>query len=102
MIHVIATIELMPGSRDEFLAEFHQVVPLAHKEQGCLGYGPTVDLPTDIPAQPDARDDVVTVVESWENLEALRAHLAAPHMTAYRQRVKHMLAGVTIHVLQPV
>ena len=48
MIHVIATIEVREGRRDEFLKEFHRIVPLVRQEQGCLEYGPAVDVPTGI------------------------------------------------------
>jgi quinol monooxygenase YgiN len=75
MIHVIATVEFVPGKRDAFLAEFHRLVPLVQAEKGCLEYGPTVDQPTAIPVQIPVREQVVTVVEKWENLEALQAHL---------------------------
>jgi quinol monooxygenase YgiN len=101
MIHVIAAIEIAPGRRDDFLAEFHKVVPLVQQENGCLEYGPTIDVPTDIPAQPAPREDVVTVVEKWESLEVLKAHLVAPHMNEYRERVKDLVKGATIHVLEP-
>ncbi len=72
MIHVIATIDLHAGRRDEFLAEFHKLVPLVRAEAGCLDYGPTIDLPTGLSAQVPTRDLVVTVVEKWESLDALR------------------------------
>ena len=101
MVIVVATIELETGRRDEFLKEFHQVVPLVREEQGCIEYGPTVDVPTTIPAQPEARDDVVTVVEKWESIEALEAHLVAPHMLEYRKRVKSLVKQTTIQVLEP-
>lgn len=101
MIHVIATVELAAGKREAFLAEFHRVVPLVRAEAGCLEYGPTIDLPTDIPAQVPPRDNVVTVVEKWEGLDALRAHLAAPHMQEYRGRVKDCVVRVQLQVLQP-
>ena len=80
MIHVIATIELAEGKREAFLAEFHKIVPLVRAEAGCLAYGPTVDVAgTGLAAQGPPRDNVVTVVEQWESLDALRAHLQAPH-----------------------
>jgi len=101
MLHVIATIEVHPGSREKFLEEFRQLVPLVHAEQGCLAYGPTVDLPTLIPAQVKVRDDVVTVVEQWESVETLEAHLIAPHMNDFRGRVKELVAGITLQILQP-
>ena len=101
MIHVIAAIELQPDSRDEFLEHFHRGMELVREEEGCLEYGPTVDLPTSIPAQPDERPNVVTVVEKWDSLEALEAHLIAPHMLAYREQVKSLVVGATIHILEP-
>lgn len=102
MLHVIATIELKTGRRDDFLTEFRRLVPQVRQETGCVEYGPTIDLETDIAAQPAPRPDVVTVVEKWESLEALEAHLIAPHMIEYRGRVKDLLQGVTIQVLEPV
>jgi len=102
MIHVHATIQLHPEKREEFLAEFRQLVPLVLAEDGCLDYGPTVDLATAIPAQPPVRADVVVVVEKWESLEALEAHLMAPHMMDFRGRVGDAIAKMDLHVLQPV
>ena len=100
MIHVIATVELAEGKRDAFLAEFRKVVPLVRAENGCVEYGPTIDVATGIPAQGPLRDNVVTVVEKWEGLDALRAHLQAPHMTEYRARVKDLVVRVQLQVLQ--
>jgi quinol monooxygenase YgiN len=100
MIHVIATIELRPGRRDEFLAEFRRLVPLVRAEVGCLEYGPTVDARTDIAAQPPVRDDVVVVVEKWASLAALKSHLVAAHMQEYRARVKELVAKVELRVLE--
>jgi len=101
VIYVIATIEVAPGQRDAFLTEFRKVVPLVRAEAGCLEYAPAVDLPTDLPAQAPARENVVTVVEKWESLAALRAHLQAPHMMEYRARVKELVVGARLHILQP-
>ena len=102
MIHVVATIQLADGQRDQFLEHFHQLVPLVHQEQGCIEYGPTVDLETDIGAQDPVREQVVTVMEKWESLAALQAHLVAPHMLEYRARVKELVQETKIQVLTPV
>ena len=77
MVHVIATIQLSVGVRSRFLEEFARIVPLVLAEDGCNEYGPTVDVPTNLPAQPPLREDVVVVVEKWRDLPALEAHLAA-------------------------
>jgi quinol monooxygenase YgiN len=102
MIHVIATIRTAAGRRDDFLAAFRELVPLVRAEAGCLDYGPAVDFDAGISGQPAVREDVVTVVEKWDGVAALRDHLAARHMLQYREKVKDMVAGVEIRVLEPV
>ena len=101
MIHVIATIEVNDGKRDAFLSEFHANVDNVLAEDGCLAYGPAIDAATDIEVQIPVRDNVVTVVEQWESLDALHAHLAAPHMAPYREAVKDLVKGVTLQILEP-
>lgn len=102
VLHVIATIELHAGTLEPFLREFRQIVPKVRAEAGCLEYGPTVDANTGIPAQGPARKDVVTVVERWESLEHLQAHLVAPHMVEYRPKVKDFVKTVKLQILEPV
>lgn len=101
MIYVIATVEVKAGKREAFLAEFHKNMPNVRAEKGCIEYGPTVDATTDIKAQIPLRENVVTIVEKWESLQALHAHLAAPHMAVYRERVKDIVVGVTLQILDP-
>ena len=101
MIHVIATIEVNDGKRDAFLSEFHAHVDNVLAEDGGLAYGPAIDAATDIEVQIRVRDNVVTVVEQWESLDALHAHLAAPHMATYREAVKDLVKGVTLQILDP-
>jgi quinol monooxygenase YgiN len=101
MIHVIATIEVQPGTRSAFLEQFAWVVPLVRAEDGCLEYGAGLDIPTSIRVQVPPRENVVIVVEKWRDLPALEAHLAAPHMSEYRERVKAFVVQVALQVLQP-
>lgn len=101
MIHVIATIELEPGSREQFITAFHELVPLVHAEDGCIEYGPTIDVATGLEPQLPLRSDVVTVMEKWESIEALKAHLIAPHMEEYRTKVSEIVKGMQIQVLEP-
>ena len=101
MIHVLATIEVQPGKRAAFLAEFHRIVPLVHAETGCIEYGPAVDLATGLSVQAAPRDDVAVIIEKWESLDALKAHMHAPHMAEYRVRVRDLVRGVHLQVLQP-
>lgn len=102
MIVVLASIELNNGKRAEFLAEFRKLVPLVLAEKGCLEYFPSVDHATHLPVQGPLRDDVVVVVEKWESVAALETHLIAPHMMAYRPKVKDFVKKVSLQILEPV
>jgi quinol monooxygenase YgiN len=77
MIHVIATIEVVPGKREDFLAEFRRIIPAVRAEAGCVEYGPCVDAGAELPVPVAVRQDVVVVIEKWESLDALRSHFKA-------------------------
>ena len=102
MIHAIAKIHTVPGKRDAFVAEFHKLVPLVLEEDGCVEYGPTVDAVTDLDAQQKAGENVTVIIERWESLDALKAHLVADHMTAYRERVKDLVENTVLEVYETV
>ena len=101
MVHVIATLELEPGTRGAFLAEFAKVVPLVRAEAGCVEYTPVVDAESGMAAQHKIGPDRVMVIERWESLATLQAHDVAPHMQAYRARVKDYVRGMELRVLAP-
>lgn len=101
MIHVIATIDLAPGTREAFLAEFRQNIANVRAEAGCIEYGPAIDAETGIAAQHRIGADRVAVIEQWESVDALKAHAVAPHMLAYRGRVKDFVRSVELRVLSP-
>ena len=99
MISVIASIKVKPEHISEFIEIFKANVPNVLAEDGCLEYLPTVDINADLP--PQALDEnVVTIIEKWESLDALRTHLAAPHMKAYKEKTADMTDGVSLKVLQ--
>jgi quinol monooxygenase YgiN len=101
MIHVIATIQTAPGRRDSLLKLFADLVPKVHAEAGCIQYEPAIDLPGPIQGQPAARPDVVTVVEKWNDPAALQQHLEAAHMVEFRAKVKDLVTGLEIRLLEP-
>ena len=99
MINVVATISLKPGTRAEFLKIFNANVPAVLAEDGCVEYVPTVDVDSGLEAQRKDEDSVV-VIEKWETLAALHAHLEAPHMLEFRKNAGEMMEGVSLKVLQ--
>ena len=102
MIHVIANIEVKPGLRDAFLQVLGTNVPTVRAEDGCVRYEPTVDADSGLAVQGAVRPNMVTIVEAWDDLDALHRHLQAPHMRAYKEATKDMVTGVTLQVLQSV
>ncbi len=101
MIHVIATVELNPGTRDKFLAEFRKIIRDVKAEVGCIEYGPTTDAETDLGNQFRLGPDKIVIVEKWETVAHLKAHLVAPHMQAYRPKVRDFVKGMELRVLSP-
>ena len=99
MINVIASIRVKPGKVSEFLRILESNVPRVTKERGCIEYFPAVDIESGLPQQ-SLDENVVTIIEKWESLEALRDHLKSPHMLAYREKVKDIVESVSIKVLK--
>ncbi len=99
-IHVIAIITTKPGMRDAVLKEFHANVPNVLAEEGCQMYHPTIDVEDAGPFQTTLGPDTFVVVEQWETVAHLDAHIKAPHMAEYAGKVKDMLESRVIHVLK--
>ena len=99
MINVIASIRVKAGKRSEFLEVFKSNVPNVREEKGCIEYLPTVDIDADLPPQV-LDENVVTIIEKWESLEALRDHLVAPHMLSYKEKVQDIVEDLSVKVLQ--
>ncbi len=99
MINVIASIRVKEGRISDFLIIFKALLPNIRKERGCIEYFPAVDVDAGLSSQ-ILNENVVTIIEKWENLETLRDHLAAPHMQAYRENVKNIVEDVSLRILQ--
>ncbi len=99
MIHVIASIQVKAGRKSEFIEIFKANIPNVLQEKGCIDYEPAIDVPTGLAFQ-ELNENVVTIVEKWQNLNALRSHLAAPHMLAYQKSVTGIVEKVTLKVLE--
>ena len=99
MICVLASITINEGKRAAFLEIFHANVPKVRQESGCIEYFPAVDIESGLPVQ-YLDENMVTVIEKWESLEALKEHLVAPHMLEYKEQVKSLVKEISLKVLQ--
>jgi quinol monooxygenase YgiN len=102
MIRVVAVITAKPGRRDEILAAFRANVPAVRAEKGCVEYAAHVDAAGIGPFQAKFGPDTFGVLETWASPEALAAHIAAPHMAAYGQKTRDLIASRAIHVLSAI
>jgi quinol monooxygenase YgiN len=99
MIHVIASIQVKEGQLNTFLEIFKANVSKVLEEKGCLAYAPTVDVPTGLPPQ-EMNPHGATIIEKWNSLEDLKAHLSSPHMLAYREKTKALVEKMSVKILK--
>lgn len=102
VIRVVAVITAKPGCREALVEAFRANAPTVRAEVGCLEYMGVVDAEGLGSFPTKYGPDVFVVIETWDSLDALKAHGAAPHMIAFGERTKALVAGRAIHVLSPV
>jgi quinol monooxygenase YgiN len=102
MLTVIAEIRTRPGQhhRQAVLDQFAKL-PDRFQEEGCHGYAPLVDHAAGVSFQTTSPDSIV-MVEQWESVAHLEAHLQTPHMKAYGEAVKGDVLETTIRILKRV
>jgi quinol monooxygenase YgiN len=99
MISVIASIRVKGDRLSQFIEILRANVPKVREESGCIEYFPAIDIDSGLPVQ-KLDKNVVTIIEKWESVEALRAHLKTPHMLAYREMVKDIVEELSIKVVK--
>jgi quinol monooxygenase YgiN len=102
MIRVVVMLTAKPGRRDELVAAFQANAPTVRAEAGCIEYAAFVDATGLGPFQTKVGPDGCIILEAWESPEALNAHVVTPHMIAYGQKTKDLIASRVIHVVTAV
>ena len=77
---IVVQVEVMvePGSADKVRAAVATMEQATRKEAGCLKYAFSVDM---------SDPGTIRVTERWESLDAIKAHLASPHMAEFNRAV---------------
>jgi quinol monooxygenase YgiN len=99
LIHVVAIVTAKPGKRAEILDAMTANLAAVRVEDGCIDYLPTID---DAASGAPLGEDVIVVIEAWRDAAALQAHRTAPHMAAYQDRTRDLVADRAVHVLRSV
>ncbi len=84
MIIVMAAQTVKAGKKQDVLAIAQPLMAATRKEAGCISY-----TLFDDPGDPHR----MLFVEEWTSKEALKQHLATPHIAEWRAKVKDLLAA---------
>jgi quinol monooxygenase YgiN len=97
MIHVVVMVRVKDGRAQEYIDLFKSITPTVRKEKGCIEYKLTIDAPG---APADAKDsNAAVILERWESMEDLQAHLGTAHMAEYFVKQKDLVEDSKIKIL---
>ncbi|UYU32504.1 putative quinol monooxygenase [Siccibacter colletis] len=101
MLTVIAEIRTRPGAhhRQAVLDAFAGIIPVVLQEEGCHGYAPLIDHNAQVSFQ-STNPDSIMMLEQWESVAHLEAHLQTPHMKAWSDAVKADVLETHIRILE--
>lgn len=102
-VFVLCRFDLKAGAdRKAYVGKTLDVVPTVRNEEGCRDYTLLEDAKTDWDAPQRFGERTLWMLERWDSVDALKAHLQTPHMKAFGPTVRDMRENGTFHVLQEV
>ena len=102
-VYVLCRFDLKPDADvSDYVSRTLSVVPAVLAENGCQMYTLLKDADTDWEKPMRFGERTLWMIEKWDSIEALKAHLDAPHMKAFGPTVRPMRSSGTFHVLQEV
>lgn len=78
MIVVQVEVIVEPGSASKVVDAVKKMEAATRQEAGCLKYAFSVDI---------SDPGMVRVTERWESMDAIKAHMASPHMAEFNKAV---------------
>ncbi|WP_343596926.1 putative quinol monooxygenase [Acinetobacter sp.] len=100
MLTIIADIQVHAAKNRQLVLDALALIrPVVLAEAGCHGYEPLVDHNTSAPFQ-TVDPNSILMLEKWQTVEHLKAHLSTPHMLAYQEQVKDYVRDVKIRILE--
>ena len=102
MLNLVVTMHIKPGHMAAFLAVCAELRPQVLQEPGCRGYDYLRDVAVTLHRPTPVDPDRITLLECWESIEALRAHMETPHMRAAGAKLKDLRESVELRVTEAV
>ena len=102
-VWVMCRFDLKPETdRAAYIERTKEILDTGRAEKGCCEYRLLGDAATDWEKPQRFGDRTLWMLEKWESVDALKAHLETPHMKAFGPKVSGMRANGTFHVLEDV
>ena len=102
-VYVLCRFDLKPGADiADYTAKTLAVVPTVRAEDGCRMYTLLRDAATDWDKPMRFGERTMWMLEKWDSVDALKAHLDTPHMKVFGPAVRPMRTASTFHVLESV
>lgn len=80
---VTAKITAKSGEKDNIIAKAQDLITSSRLDPGCISYNLYANT---------GDDDLLLMLEQWENLEVLHSHMQTEHFKAFGVATKDMLA----------
>jgi quinol monooxygenase YgiN len=100
MIHVIAAIKAQAGQRDTVASAFQDILPRVRAKAGCIEYSLAFHLLSGFPGQPPFDENELIIVEKWDDLDALKAHMTDATYQAWFVELWPRIASASMQVFQ--
>ena len=102
-VYVLCRFDLKPDADiADYTGRTLAVVPTVRAEDGCRMYTLLKDAETDWDKPMRFGERTMWMLEKWDSIDALKAHLDTPHMKAFGPTVRPMRTASTFHVLESV
>ena len=102
-VYVLCRFDLKPDADIvDYAGRTLAVVPTVRAEDGCRMYTLLKDADTDWDKPMRFGERTMWMLEKWDSVDALKAHLGTPHMKAFGPTVRPMRTASTFHVLESV
>ena len=102
MLHILVTMMVKEGHMKEFLAVCEELRPLVLREKGCQAYDYARETASPLGIQEPIETNRITLIERWESMDALKAHMETPHMKAAGLKMKDLRSSVTARVAESI